>query len=290
MSGKEKKLDLGYLTVAYKEWGEESDLTPVLLVHGWLDNANSFDLVLSDLDLNRRFVALDLPGHGHSDHKPEGQLYHFLDGVGDLRRVIEALGFKKVILVGHSLGAALSSTFSSIYPELVEKVCLIEAVGPIASEEKDSARQLKDSIDKQIKGTGLNMTTYDELEDMVAARQKGIGGLSYEASRKLVERSHKETENGFIWSTDPRLRLPSPMRLSESQVEGILSKLSVPLKIIVAQKSLIPKPIIEQRLSYFDSPEYVTLPGGHHLHMEESASQVAQELDVFINGSLVSAD
>ncbi|MFC3151854.1 alpha/beta fold hydrolase [Litoribrevibacter euphylliae] len=280
----EKEVDLGSVTIAYKEWGCISDKTPVLLIHGWLDNANSFDLVLPEQELNRLYLAIDLPGHGHSSHKPEGQLYHFLDGVADIRKLISKLGFEKVILVGHSLGAAISSVFASIYPEIVERVCLIEAVGPIASDPKDSARQLKDSIEKQLKGTGRNMVAYPDLESMIQARQKGIGGLSYEASKLLVERSHEANEDGHFWSTDPRLRLPSPMRLSEEQVQGMLSKMEIPLKIIIAENSLIPQATIEQRLSYFTDPDVKTLPGRHHLHMEESAARVAEELNSFING------
>jgi pimeloyl-ACP methyl ester carboxylesterase len=281
----EKTLDLGYVSVSYKQWGEPTDLTPVLMVHGWLDNANSFDSVVSGLTENRAYIAIDLPGHGHSGHKKPGQLYHFLDGVTDLCRIIDLLGYEKVILVGHSLGAALSSVLASIFPERIEKVCLIEAVGPIASDPKDSARQLRESIEKQLKGVGQNMVAYPSLEKMIEARQKGIGGLGYEASRCLVERSHSECEEGFYWSTDPRLRMPSPMRLSEDQVKGMLTKLSVPLKVILAERSLIPADMIKLRLSYFDQPDVITLPGGHHLHMEESASSVSEELNSFISGT-----
>lgn len=280
----EKEIDLGHVKIAYKQWGNPSDKTPVILIHGWLDNANSFDLVIPELPQNRHYLAMDLPGHGHSTHKPKGQLYHFLDGVVDLRKTILKLGYEKVILVGHSLGAALSSVLASVYPEIIEKVCLIEAVGPIASDAKDSARQLKESIEKQIQGVGRNMVAYPDLESMIQARQKGIGGLSYEASKLLVARSHEVNEDGHFWSTDPRLRLPSPMRLSEDQVKGILSKLEVPLKIIIAENSLIPKSTIELRLTYFTEPDVKTLPGRHHLHMEESASKVAEELNSFING------
>ena len=51
-----------------KRWGQEGN-PPVMALHGWLDNANSFDLIapaLSDFDI----FALDFAGHGHSDHRP----------------------------------------------------------------------------------------------------------------------------------------------------------------------------------------------------------------------------
>jgi pimeloyl-ACP methyl ester carboxylesterase len=285
MKMKEEILDIGYLKLSYKAWGHSTEKTPVVFFHGWLDNANSFDDLIHCLPDDRLYLAFDLPGHGHSDHKPVGQLYHFLDGVGDLRRVLDELGYDKVSVVGHSLGAAMLSVLASLYPEIIESVCLIEAVGPIASEEAHSARQLKESIDKQLLGVGRNMVEYPSLEAMGAAREKGMLGLEKAAARRLVERSYTAHGKGYKWSTDPRLRVPSPMRLSESQVKGILTKLKVPLQLIIAERSLIPEDVIKQRLSYFDQYDLVTLPGGHHLHMEESVSSVAKALTEFWGSS-----
>ena len=62
----EKRLDLGYISLAYKEWGEESDELPVVFFHGWLDNANSFDLIIPELKRDRKYLAFDLAGHGLS--------------------------------------------------------------------------------------------------------------------------------------------------------------------------------------------------------------------------------
>ena len=46
------------------------DAPPVLMVHGWLDNCYSFVPLLTQLPLDKRYIAIDLPGHGHSDHIP----------------------------------------------------------------------------------------------------------------------------------------------------------------------------------------------------------------------------
>ena len=46
-----------------------TDAPPVLMCHGWLDNCYSFVPLLTKLPQNRRYIALDLPGHGHSTHK-----------------------------------------------------------------------------------------------------------------------------------------------------------------------------------------------------------------------------
>lgn len=69
-------------------WGHVSGLAfgpvdghPVLAVHGWLDNATSFVDMQKHLPRDIRLVAIDLPGHGFSSHRPAGTKYSFLDWV-----------------------------------------------------------------------------------------------------------------------------------------------------------------------------------------------------------------
>ena len=69
-------------------WGQVSGLSfgptegmPVLALHGWLDNANSFHELAAYLPPTVRFVAVDLPGHGFSSHRPVGAKYTFVDWV-----------------------------------------------------------------------------------------------------------------------------------------------------------------------------------------------------------------
>lgn len=69
-----------------KWWGSRS-VQPIIAVHGWQDNAGSFDK-LAPLLCEEGFsiYAIDLPGHGHSSHLPPGCTYYLLwDGVQAIR-------------------------------------------------------------------------------------------------------------------------------------------------------------------------------------------------------------
>ena len=57
--------------IAAKAWGPE-DGKPFLGLHGWLDNANTFDTLAPLLPENIRFIAIDFPGHGKSSHRWPG--------------------------------------------------------------------------------------------------------------------------------------------------------------------------------------------------------------------------
>ncbi|CAG7817538.1 unnamed protein product [Allacma fusca] len=59
--------------VSGKTWGDVNGI-PVLGLHGWTDNAGTFDRLAPLLPKSLYFVAIDLPGHGRSSHHPEGLL------------------------------------------------------------------------------------------------------------------------------------------------------------------------------------------------------------------------
>ena len=45
-------------------------------MHGWQDNAGSFDRLIPLLPRNHAYLAIDLPGHGLSSRIPNGMQYH----------------------------------------------------------------------------------------------------------------------------------------------------------------------------------------------------------------------
>ena len=69
----EVRLNLPHIELAAHLFGPEDGL-PVIALHGWLDNANSFARLAPKL-AGLRIVALDLAGHGHSGHRPAGAGY-----------------------------------------------------------------------------------------------------------------------------------------------------------------------------------------------------------------------
>jgi len=86
----EVRLSLPHLEVAAHLYGPD-DGKPVIALHGWLDNAATFSRLAPRLQ-GLRIVALDLPGHGHSDHRPIGAGYNIWDYAHDVLQVAEQAG------------------------------------------------------------------------------------------------------------------------------------------------------------------------------------------------------
>ncbi|XP_066292631.1 serine hydrolase-like protein [Branchiostoma lanceolatum] len=74
--------------IAGKAWGDPLG-RPVLGLHGYLDNANTFDTLAPLLPKDLYFVSLDLSGHGHSSHFPLGMTYKYENYLMDVHRVVQ---------------------------------------------------------------------------------------------------------------------------------------------------------------------------------------------------------
>ena len=97
----------------------------LVLLHGGGQNAHTWDTVA--MALGRPLVAIDLPGHGHSDGTIRGALS--LDDVAaDVATVVRTLAPNAVAVVGMSLGGMTSLALTTVAPELVRRLVLVDVL------------------------------------------------------------------------------------------------------------------------------------------------------------------
>ena len=102
---------------------------PIVLIHGLGDEADTWQAVLPALARWRRVLALDLPGFGRSEGPRSGATLAFY-----ARTIAELLwenGITQAVLVGHSLGAAIAQRTAIAWPDLAERLVLIDGGLPI---------------------------------------------------------------------------------------------------------------------------------------------------------------
>ncbi len=102
-------------------WGTSAP--ELVLVHGGAQNAHTWDTVA--LALDRPLVAIDLPGHGHSDGGPDGSFSLASNGA-DLATAVAALAPDAVGVVGMSLGGLSSIALAARAPALVRSLVLVD--------------------------------------------------------------------------------------------------------------------------------------------------------------------
>ncbi len=263
----ELELKTPYLRLAARAWGP-LDGVPVLALHGWLDNAASFD-ALAPLLPDVRLVALDLTGHGRSEHRPPGIHYHFVDFIPDVVAAVDALGWDRFALLGHSLGGGIASFVAATLPERIDRVAMIEGLGPPTSDPADGPANLRKTIQQMDALPHKRPPVYANLEAAIQARCEA-SGLSWVAATILVERGVRPVDGGFGWRTDPRLRFVSPLYLSEPQILAYMERIVAPALLICgADGYLVKRAYMQERYARIADLTVKILPGGHHPHLED---------------------
>jgi pimeloyl-ACP methyl ester carboxylesterase len=114
--------------------------TPVLLLHGLASQRRFWNLVARDL-AGRPVCALDQRGHGDSDKPDEG--YDLATVASDAATALDALGWSRAVVVGHSWGAAVAATLAAEHPERVLAAVLVDGgvAGPPRDEPRDVVKQ-----------------------------------------------------------------------------------------------------------------------------------------------------
>jgi pimeloyl-ACP methyl ester carboxylesterase len=262
----EVRLSLPHIELAAHLFGPEDGL-PVIALHGWLDNANSFARLAPKLD-GLRIVALDLAGHGHSGHRPVGASYALWDYVYDVLQVAEQLGWQRFALIGHSLGAIVSLVLAGALPQRVSHLALIDGVIPPTASGDTAAERLGMALQAQLALQDKRKPVYTSLERAIEARMKGLVAVSREAAELLAQRGLMPVPGGYTWRSDSRLTLASPLRLTEEQAMAFVQHVACPTQLVVAADGMLAKhPALLERLPF----SHEQLPGGHHLHLNDEA-------------------
>ncbi len=255
---------------------------PVLLLHGWLDHAHSFDL-LAPL-LPGRTIALDFRGHGDSQWVGAGGFYHFLEYVADIDEVIEQLSPGAPIrIVGHSMGAAAGLVYASARPGRVAHLTLMDAVPLSISPQEVPARITSYLAD--LRKTPRKRRRVDSVADAAERLRRNNASLTPQVALLLAEHGVSpdpdlEEDGRLAWKWDPLLRAHSPMPVTEEVVELLCAQATAPMLVLRGEKGMLPpEPELRARFPHLKMTVH-TVPGtGHHLHLdapEEIARHITQ--------------
>ncbi|MEJ2791530.1 MULTISPECIES: alpha/beta hydrolase [unclassified Pseudoxanthomonas] len=256
----------------------DDDGPRVLALHGWLDNAASFIPLAAHLP-GVQLAAPDLPGHGRSAHLAPGAEYTSGVAVNAVLDIADALGWDTFSLLGHSMGAGIASLVAASVPDRVRRLVAIEALGGLAETVERTADRWREAIAAARALPGKQLRVFADLAAPVRARMQA-NQLSEPAARLLVERGVRPVEGGFVWSSDPRLTLPTPQRLSEAQLARLVAGIVCPTTVIYADppQAYFPEPLRTQRAALLPDGRLHVLAGTHHLHMEDPAAVAARML------------
>jgi pimeloyl-ACP methyl ester carboxylesterase len=278
---RERRFDLPGLTLAASEWGDAAGV-PLLAVHGWLDNAGSFDLLAPLLE-GCNVVALDLAGHGQSDSRSPDASYLLWDDVGDLLGVVDQLAWPRFSLLGHSRGAAVAMMLAATFPERVEKLIMLEGGAPLVGPAEEAPAVLARALIERRELLLKKGRIFADRDTAIDERAAGFSKVSRSAAEILARRSLRAVPGGFQWHADQRLKAASELRLTVEHVWAFVARVRAPALMILAEQSPFRSwPIYEDMAARFARLERERLAGGHHMHLEGAEQEIARRIRAFL--------
>ena len=279
----ERTFDLPGLTLAAREWGAAGN-PPVVALHGWLDNAGSFDLLAPLLD-RLHIVALDSAGHGHSGHRSADAGYNIWQDVPDVFAVADRLGWQRFALLGHSRGAAIACLAAATFPQRVSALALLDGGVPLPGEPEEAPARLAESLLHRAREPAVHGRVFASREEAIRERSRGFTETTLAAADVLARRSLRAVEGGYSWFVDQRLKSESELRLSHEQIAAFMRRIDSPaLSILARQSPLTHREWFQTLLREIPGLRILEIDGGHHFHLEGAEAEIAAHVAGILAG------
>jgi pimeloyl-ACP methyl ester carboxylesterase len=255
------------LKLQFWDWGTQGK-PALLLVHGGLDHARSWDWVARALREDFHVYALDLRGHGNSNWAP-GALYSVLEHVLDLATWADIIQKEPIYLIGHSLGAITTLLYAGTFPERVKKLVAIEGVGlPIQERKGTAPERLHKWIDRTRAGEGRAPHSYPNLATAVARMKEANKFLSDEVAEHLtLHGTNWNADGSMVWKFDNYVRLLPTFVNAPDDAAEILSQIACPTLLFWGRQSFARDPETEPLAQRIPNRQIVKIDNaGHWLH------------------------
>ena len=280
--------------VAGKWYGPKHE-RPLLGLHGWQDNAGTFDTLAPYLPPNLSFLALDMPGHGRSSWLPEGIHYHTVDYVHLIRRIMEEFKWNKISIMGHSMSSINAFVFAALFPDKVDLLISLDVLKPITRSADKIIEYYGERIEASLKVERRMRDKTEppcyEWDQLVERLHTGTDkSVDVEACKFLLQRNTKPSEHEphkYYFSRDSRLKTSLFYAFSQDVPVQMAKKINCPHLFIKALQG----PYYEEK-EYYDEVlailkknpkfEYHEVDGTHHVHLNEP-EKIAKIINSFLS-------
>ncbi|TND09460.1 MAG: hydrolase [Bacteroidetes bacterium] len=111
----------------------------VVLLHGFLESMEIWDDFAAQLSKRYRVICIDLPGHGRSECV--GYVHRMEKMAEVVKDVMDELGLRKYVIVGHSMGGYVALAFAELFPDHLRGLCLFHSTAWADSDQKKLDRE-----------------------------------------------------------------------------------------------------------------------------------------------------
>ncbi len=261
-SARSRRVRANGLSLHLLEWGSPG--RPALcFLHGGAAHAHWFDEVTAPLVARFHVVSLDQRGHGLSDWPATGG-YATEDFASDLTAVMDALAWKDMVVIGHSMGGHNAISFSAWHPERVRGLVIVDARPSIPDDRlvlmhRRGQRALRHHATVEEAVKAFRLLPRETVADPALLEHMAREGVA-------------EREGGWVYRFDPTANG------ARKPVDAwtLLDRIQAPTLIARAELSpVLPAPQAERLRASIRGAELVEIPGAyHHLTLDQPAAFV----------------
>lgn len=257
------------------EWGKHGQ--PVLCIHGITANCRCWDVVASSLSPDFRVLAMDLRGRGHSDKPASG--YSVEQHCRDILSIIDDLKLKRPVIMGHSLGAFIALAFAATYPDMVDRVILVDGGGDLSKEQMEKVFSgIKPALDRLGK-VFPSAEAYIDTMKQAPYLQPWSPALETYCRYEITE-----VEGGVSANIDPLHIQEEAMNLGKMKADSFYRKIICKVLILRATDGLLaeddillPEPVVERMAREIPNATRVDIRGTNHYGILFRPSSVRDE-------------
>jgi pimeloyl-ACP methyl ester carboxylesterase len=253
-------------------WGEHDP--ELVFLHGGAQNAHTWDTVA--LALDRPLIAIDLPGHGHSDGGRHGSL-DARENAEDVAMVVRQLAPDARAIVGMSLGGITTIALTAVAPELVRAVVLVDITPGVTAEKSEAITRFVQGPD-----------SFPSFDAILARTIEHNPTRSVSSLRRGILHNAEQREDGsWVWRYARHRGLEQPGRTGPpdySSLWDVVSAIRVPLLLV---RGMQPQSVVDDEdeaelLRRCPQASVVRVQEAGHSVQGDTPVELARVIDEFV--------
>ncbi|MBI2464567.1 alpha/beta hydrolase [Candidatus Shapirobacteria bacterium] len=218
---KEAEVKVGDTVIHYATSGKGR---PLVFVHGWTNNWKGFIPMARYLYKEYQFIGVDLPGFGDSDRLDS---YNLRNQADYLAGFIKSMKIKKPVVVGHSMGAYVVSTFYSRHPKVASHIILIAPM--FLKNNKTAMVKVMGVMYRLLRKSKLAMSAVKRIVDTKRYTYFTAKHINmYKFDKKIID------ETGFEGKlkASKEVYVDMGMAISKTHIDDLIENNTIPIDLI----------------------------------------------------------
>ena len=277
------------------QWGDESlvrpDRPPLVMVHGWMDVAASFQFVVDAFAADRLVLAPDWRGFGLTETQPATDTYWYPDYLGDLEALLDQIAPGRAVdLAGHSMGGNVVMLYAGVRPQRIRKLVNLEGFGMPQTQPHQAPKRYAQWLDELKEPARLR--DYASLDEVAERLRKTNPLLPAQRAAWLAGHWSRRRDDGR-WEIlgDPAHKRINPALYQKAEVLECWKRIEAPVMWVEGDRTDMtkwwgnryPREDFESRLAVIASLErHVLSPAGHMLHHDQP-QRLAGHIESFLD-------